>query len=70
MDPAPGEPGTTDGLESTALKGNQKRNFSTLTRILHQTEAFMAKALRGEAVPRDREPRITQAMEVSVWPAG
>jgi len=50
-----------------------------LARTLHQTEVFMAKALRGEAVvhlPRASNnagrkiPPPGGAMEASVWPGG
>ena len=42
--------------------------FNTL--ILHESEAFICKALKGEAIVHYAEPLITKQMKVSGSPAG
>jgi hypothetical protein len=41
-----------------------------ITWILHESEAFICKALKGEAIVYYCEPLITQQMEASGSPAG
>jgi len=40
------------------------------TWILHESEAFICKALKGEAIVHYAEPLITKRMEASGSPAG
>jgi len=40
------------------------------TWILHESEAFICKALKGEAIVHYAEPLITKQMEASGSPAG
>jgi len=42
----------------------------SITWILHESEAFICKALKGEAIVHYAEPLITQQMEASGSPAG
>ena len=44
--------------------------FKTDTWILHESEAFICKALKGEAIVDYAEPLITKHMEASGSPAG
>ena len=41
-----------------------------ITRILHESEAFICKALKGEAIVNYASPLITQQMEASGSPNG
>ena len=41
-----------------------------MTWILHELEAFICKALKGEAIVYYCEPLITQQMEASSSPGG
>jgi len=41
-----------------------------ITWILHESEAFICKALKGEAIVYYAEPLITPHMEASGSPAG
>jgi hypothetical protein len=41
-----------------------------MTWILHELEAFICKALKGEAIVHYCEPLITQQMEASSSPEG
>jgi len=50
---------------------NETGVFShVVTWILHEPEAFMCKALKGEAIVLYAEPLITQHMKASGSPAG
>jgi hypothetical protein len=46
----------------------QKQEINTL--ILHESEAFICKALKGEVIVNYYEPLITQQMEASGLPFG
>ncbi len=50
----------------------QLQEFALLvnTWILHESEAFICKALKGEAIVHYAEPLITQQMKASGSPAG
>ena len=53
------------------MKANQRCNARQLnTWILHESEAFICKALKGEVVVCYFEPLITQQMKASDSPAG
>jgi hypothetical protein len=41
-----------------------------MTRILHELEAFICKALKGEAIVLYADPLITQQMKASGSPVG
>jgi hypothetical protein len=44
--------------------------FYCITWILHESEAFICKALKGEAIVYYAEPLITKQMKASGSPAG
>ena len=56
--------------EEIALCCNKRFLGWVATWILHESEAFICKALKGEAIVRYAEPLITQQMEASDSPEG
>jgi len=51
-----------------ALQSHQEKE--AVTRLFHESEAFIGKAFKGAAVLRYCKPLITQHMEVSGAPDG
>jgi hypothetical protein len=45
-------------------------SFRVITWILHESEAFIGKALKGEAIVLYANPLITQQMKASGSPEG
>ncbi len=48
----------------------QRGVLPVITWILHESEAFISKALKGEAIVHYAEPLITQQMKASSSPEG
>jgi hypothetical protein len=46
------------------------KTFKTVTLILHEPEAFMCKAFKGEAIVDYASALVTQQMETSSSPGG
>ena len=57
-------------LESREYLHFRHFEFFIATWILHESEAFICKALKGEAIVAYAEPLITQHMKASGSPEG